>query len=176
MSEILYTARLRLEPVSLAFVEAILCDDRVRAEAEARAALPPAWPNRDLVERAFSSSLDQIRSDPERRLWGDRLLLLREGERVVVGSVVFHGRPDEGGVAEIGYGIDERHAGRGLATEATLACVEWALAQPGVCAVAATTFPVHLPSIRVLEKIGMRRVGVREHELFGELLVFERRG
>jgi RimJ/RimL family protein N-acetyltransferase len=45
-----------------------------------------------------------------------------------------------------------------------------------VRAVAATTFPVHLPSIRVLEKIGMRRIGVREHELFGELLVFERRG
>jgi RimJ/RimL family protein N-acetyltransferase len=174
MADVLHTPRLYLEPISLAFVEAILLEDRARAEVAARARLPPAWPNRDLVERAFSSSLDAIRADPTVRLWGDRLLLPRDGERQVIGSVVFHGRPADG-IAEIGYGIEDRHQRQGLATEATRACVEWALAQPGIEAVIATTFPIHFSSIRVLEKIGMVRVGVREHALFGDLVVYERR-
>src|SRR5690242_335713 len=43
--------------------------------------------------------------DPERRLWGDTLLLSRGGPRRLIGSVIFHGRPDDDGVAEVGYGV-----------------------------------------------------------------------
>ena len=97
-----------------------------------------------------------------------------DGERRAVGSVVFHGRPVDG-VAEVAYGVEDGARGEGLATEATGACVEWALAEPGIVAVQATTVPWHTASLRVIEKLGMTRVGVREHETLGELLVFERR-
>jgi RimJ/RimL family protein N-acetyltransferase len=50
----------------------------------------------------------------------------------------------------------------------------WALEQEGVRVVRATTFSWHIPSLRVIEKVGMIRAGVREHETMGELLVFER--
>ena len=46
----------------------------------------------------------------------------------------------------------DRLAGQGYATEGTLACVEWALRQPGIRAVRATTFMWHRASVRVLEK------------------------
>ena len=39
----------------------------------------------------------------------------------------------------------------------------------------ATTPPWHAASIRVLEKSGLVRVGVEEHEALGEVLRFERR-
>jgi RimJ/RimL family protein N-acetyltransferase len=171
---IIWTPRLELVPMTLEMVEAVMLGDRERAEQAASASLPPAWPNRDLIERAFTASLEAVRADPEKRLWGDRLLIAREGSRRVLGSVVFHGRPDDG-VAEIGYGVEEASQRIGLATEATGACVEWALAQESVVAVQATTMPWHRASLRVIEKIGMRKVGSREHELFGELWVFERR-
>ena len=61
------------------------------------------------------------------------------------------------------------------ATEATMACVEWALEQPGIAAVQATTFPWHLASLGVIRKVGMQPCGTREHDVLGELLVFERR-
>ena len=174
--EPLLTPRLVLEPMTLALVEAVFRADRDALEAIASAKIPAAWPGRVLVERAFSASLEAIRADPETRLWGDRLMISREGsERLVIGSIVFHGKPGEGGVVEVGYGVEESWQGKGVATEGTRAAVEWALGQPGVSAVAATTPPWHAASIRVLEKSGLVRMGIEEHETLGEVLRFERR-
>ncbi len=171
---VLVTPRLSLEPVTLDLVEAVFRGDRQALERIASARVPEAWPGKALVERAFSASLERIRENPELRLWGDRLMITREETRLVVGSVVFHGRPDESGIAEIGYGVEERYQNQGLATEATRACVEWALSQPGVRAVTATTPPWHTASIRVLEKSGLVRVGSEEHDALGEVVRFER--
>ena len=167
----LVTARLRLVSITLPAVEAVLRGDKEGAELAMGARFPDEWPNDDLIARAFPYSLDAIRAAPDVRLWGDSLVLV--GERVV-GSVVFHGKPADG-VAEVGYGIEERSRSQGYATEATLACVEWALAQPGIVAVQATTFPWHKASLGVIRRLGMQRCGVREHDTLGELLVFERR-
>jgi ribosomal-protein-alanine N-acetyltransferase len=173
---ILRTARLSLEPMSLPLVEAVMLGQREVAERISEARLPDAWPNRALVERAFCASLDAIRGDPATRLWGDRLIIRRDaaGMRRVVGSVVFHGHPDDG-VAEVAYGIEDGSQGEGIATEATSASVDWAFSEAGIIAVQATTVPWHTSSLRVIAKLGMDRVGVREHEVLGELIVFERR-
>jgi RimJ/RimL family protein N-acetyltransferase len=173
---ILLTRRLELVPITLRMVEAVMAGRRAEAEAAAEARLPDAWPGPALIERAFSASLELIRANPVRRLWGDRLMILRgERERLIIGSVVFHGKPDDAdGVAEVAYGVEEASQGLGYATEATRAAVEWALDQPEVRAVQATTAAWHRASLRVIEKIGMTRIGTRDHDMLGELLVFER--
>lgn len=172
--EPLVTPRLTLEPITLELVEAVFRGDREALEAACKARVPAAWPGRALVERAFSASLEAIRADPATRLWGDRLMITRGEERLVVGSIIFHGQPTEEGVAEVGYGVEENWQCKGIATEGTSAAVEWALGQPGVRRVSATTPPWHTASIRVLEKCGMSRVCVEEHEVLGEVLRFER--
>jgi len=167
----LVTGRLRIVPITIEAIEAVIVHDRERAEAIVGAKFPDAWPNDALLAEGFPYSLDAIRSAPETRLWGDSLVL--RGDRVV-GSVVFHGHPCDG-IAEVAYAVEDRSRGQGLATEATRACVEWALDQDGVRAVQATTFPWHLASLGVIRKIGMIQIGSREHDTLGELLVFERR-
>ena len=87
---------------------------------------------------------------------------------------MFHGRP-AGGVAEVGYGIEEASRGQGIASEATRACVEWAFSHPDIVAVQATTFPWHVASLGVIRNLGMQQISTREHDTLGELLVFERR-
>lgn len=169
----LITARLRLVPITLDAMEAVLDHDQARAEAIVGARFPPGWPNDPLLDVGFPYARDAIRADPEIRLWGDSLVVLRDEPRVV-GSVVFHGRPVDG-IAEIGYAIEERSRGRGLASEATRACVEWALAQADVAAVQATTLPWHGASLGVIRNAGMRQIATRDHDTLGELLVFERR-
>jgi RimJ/RimL family protein N-acetyltransferase len=169
----LVTERLRLLPVTLEAIEAVIAHDRHRAEAIVGAAFPEDWPDDALIAQGFPYAVDAIRAAPDVRLWGDTLVLLRDEPRVV-GSVVFHGKPD-GGVAEVAYAIEESSRGQGLATEATRACVEWALAEVGIEAVQATTFPWHLASLGVIRNVGMVQVGTREHDVLGELLVFERR-
>ena len=169
----LLTERLRLLPITLEAIEAVLDRDKARAEAIVGARFPPAWPNDQLLDVGFPYSRHAIRAAPEIRLWGDSLVVLRD-EPLVVGSVVFHGHPSDG-IAEVGYGIEESSRGKGLASEATCACVEWALAQPGIAAVQATTFPWHAASLGVIRHVGMHPIGTREHDTLGELLVFERR-
>ncbi len=188
----LTTDRLRLVPITLEMLEAVLDHDQARAEALVGGAFPGEWPNDDLVGRAFPYSRSAIRAAPELRLWGDSFVLLKDAPRVV-GSVVFHGHPAghatrystpviaspadpaEEGVAEVAYGIEEGSRSQGFAIEATCALVDWALAQDGIRAVQATTFPWHKASLGVINRLGMVRAGTREHPLFGELLVFERR-
>jgi ribosomal-protein-alanine N-acetyltransferase len=183
----LVTERLRLVPVTLEAIEGVLLHDRARAEAAleeilricgsthtGRAKFPPAWPNDELVSIGFPHSLDAIRASPQTRLWGDSLVLPLEGPAIVLGSVVFKGLPPDG-IAEVGYAVVEDSRSQGFATEATQACVEWALAQPGIHAVQATTFPWHHASLGVIRKCGMTQVGTRDHEMLGDLLVFERR-
>ena len=176
MTTRILTERLDLRPITLPLVEAVMRGDRARVEEIAQAVLPAEWPGRALIERAFSVSLEAIRADPATRLWGDRLMITREAEPRLVGSVVFHGKPDDDGVCEIGYGVEEASQRRGFATEAVRAAVEWALGEPGVRAVQATTLCWHRASVRVLEKAGLHASGTREHEVLGELLVYERRG
>lgn len=183
----LVTERLRLVPITLDIIEGVLRHDRARAEAAledilrvcgsthtGRAEFPPHWPNDELVSIGFPYSLDAIRAQPHIRLWGDSLALPLGGPPIVLGSVVFKGRPDDG-IAEVGYAIEEASRSQGLATEATRACVDWALAQDGITAVHATTFPWHHASLGVIRKVGMVQVDTREHDVLGELLVFERR-
>jgi RimJ/RimL family protein N-acetyltransferase len=169
----LETPRLRLLPLTLESIEALLDQDRARAEAIVGAAFPPDWPNAQLLDVGFPYSRAAIRAAPQTRLWGDSLVVLRD-EPLVIGSVVFNGYPADG-VAEVGYGIAERSRGNGMATEATRACVEWALGQTGIAAVQATTFPWHVASLGVIRNVGMQHVATREHDTLGELLVFERR-
>jgi RimJ/RimL family protein N-acetyltransferase len=181
----LTTQRLRLVPITLPMIEGVMNRDRAAAEAAldemlradgapTGAKFPEAWPNEELVARAFPFSLEAIRAAPDTRLWGDSLVLPLDGPPRVVGSVVFKGRPADG-IAEVGYGIEESSRSVGFATEATRACVEWALAQEGIHAVHATTFPWHHASLGVIRNVGMAQCGTRDHDVFGELLVFERR-
>ena len=170
----LVTARLDLVPVSIELVEAVLSGNRSRAEVCVGAILPALWPGRALVERAFYASLEDILSNPDNRLWGDRVMIAREPPRRVVGSVVFHGAPDGEGSVEVAYGVEEDSQRRGYATEATRASVEWALTEGRANVVRAATPPWHFASQKVLERCGMRRCGVRDSPL-GDVWEYERR-
>jgi Acetyltransferase (GNAT) domain/HEAT repeats/PBS lyase HEAT-like repeat len=88
----------------------------------------------------------------------------------LIGTVNFEVEPpDAEGMraAMLGYAIGRRWWGRGLATEATRAAMEWAVAEYGLSRVWASTDVRNLRSHRVLEKLGMRRETVRLHDHVG---------
>ena len=175
--ERLETDRLELRAITRDLVEAVVAGRRDDAERLVGARFPDLWPGRALVERAFACPLEKLRCDPEQWLWGARVLVTRSmdgAEPLVVGSVVLNGRPNDDGIVEVAYGVDEKWQGHGYATEGTKAVVGWALAQRDVRRVQACTFPWHRSSQRVLEKVGMRHVGWRETDMFGELCLYER--
>jgi [ribosomal protein S5]-alanine N-acetyltransferase len=62
-------------------------------------------------------------------------------------------------LATLGYWVDERHAGRGLATSAVGDVVAFAFGEAGLHRVEAGTLPDNGASQRVLEKNGFERFG-----------------
>ena len=83
-------------------------------------------------------------------------LLLPDGTNVGIGS--FKGPPTNG-VVEIAYAILPQHQGRGYATAAARAMVDYALRSAEVSLVIAHTLPDGAASQRVLQKAGFRHVG-----------------
>ncbi len=91
--------------------------------------------------------------------WVHGFVLLHQAEQVIVGTVAFKGAPDAEGVVEMGYGVVSAFEGRGLATEAARAGLEFAMADESVRCVRAHTLPTRNASTRVLEKCGFQYIG-----------------
>src|SRR5205085_4024880 len=71
----------------------------------------------------------------------------------------FKGPPGADGAVEIAYGVAPEHQGKGYATEAAEALVNYAFGSGQVRVVRAHTLPEPNASTRVLTKCGFRRVG-----------------
>jgi ribosomal-protein-alanine N-acetyltransferase len=70
---------------------------------------------------------------------------------------------------EVVYELVRDHWGRGIATEVAGACLFVAFEQLGLTRVVALSYPENGPSVRVMQKIGMRDDG--EFEAYGRRLV-----
>jgi RimJ/RimL family protein N-acetyltransferase len=111
-------------------------------------------------------SADETRSRLERNMalsaWtaeGDWLsvAVVERATGLTVGDLAFHWVSERDRTAEVGFVFDPRHQGKGFATEAASALVEWAFGVGGFHRVIGRTEARNVASARVLEKLGMRR-------------------
>jgi RimJ/RimL family protein N-acetyltransferase len=103
--------------------------------------------------------LAQLGSSSSPDPWRYGFFVLERGSGTAIGTAGFKGPPDSAGVVEIAYGIVPGFEGRGYATEAAGALVEFAFDCAAVRLVRAHTLPERNASTRVLEKNGFRLVG-----------------
>ncbi|WP_406042226.1 GNAT family N-acetyltransferase [Micromonospora sp. NBC_00898] len=95
--------------------------------------------------------------EPERP-HGHYLMIERE-TGLTIGAIGLKWPPTDGSV-EFGYGVVPSRRCQGYTTEAVRALVAFSRTVPGVAEVFATVDPANVPSVRVLEKAGLRRDGV----------------
>jgi len=149
----LRTRRLDLFPCSAQVAQATV-QGRADLEPILGARVPDDWPASDLLE-FLPTYARQLQTDPSLLGWGIWLMVHRE-EQTLVGDLGFKGRPDDGGAVEIGYRVLPAYRRQGFASEAVRALVDWALDQQGVRRITAECSADNVPSIRVLEKAGLR--------------------
>jgi [ribosomal protein S5]-alanine N-acetyltransferase len=96
-----------------------------------------------------------------------------DGGRDVIGSIGFHGPPDDQGRLEVGYSVDPDHRRQGYTSEAVRALFDWAHAAQGITTFVASISPDNEPSLRLAQGFGFRQVGEQIDEIDGLELVFE---
>ena len=109
------------------------------------------------LKKAYQEMLDGCLHDPGQWEWYAMWMIeLHDGTHV--GDLCFKGLSADG-IAEIGYGILAEFQGRGYATEAVKAAINWAFKDPKVTAVEAEADPGNAASQKVLEKCGFTANG-----------------
>ena len=118
--------------------------------------IPNNWPHIDWEPHVFDFLLAQFDQHPAQIGWARYIALpFSDGSRTLIGTVGAFTKSATPNEAEIGYGLLPQFEGRGLATEAAKALVEFLRRDDRITSIIAHTFPHLLGSRRVMEKCGM---------------------
>jgi RimJ/RimL family protein N-acetyltransferase len=171
------TERLRLLPVTAAFLRASLAGACETAEQLLGARLPAQWTE---VAEVLRVRLGQLEHAPELAPWLTRAVVLRAEARVV-GIAGFHGPPGGAWLREVapegvefGYTIFPPDRRRGYATEAGAGLMRWASAEHGVRCFVLSIGPENHASAALARKLGFTKVAEWVHEQRGLEHVYRR--
>ncbi len=158
----IHTARLELVSMTPEFMDAVLAGRLAEAQELLGAALP-AVPVDVAVERFLGRRVAQLREEPNVQRWLARAIVRKEGGRLMIGNVGFHGQPGVNAAGneralEIGYGVQPEHRRQGYATEAVEGLIGWARTH-GIGHFVASVSPDNEPSLAIIRKLGFVRTG-----------------
>jgi ribosomal-protein-alanine N-acetyltransferase len=131
-------------------------------------------PHRELID--FPGPLHwrapQVKENAELNKWFLRWMVRRD-VKDIVGTISFHGAPNDVGMVEIGLGVNAKFQGRGYAGEALLGMWSWVIDQPGVKVLRYTVSATNVASMKLIDRYGFTHIGVQIDEKDGPEEIFE---
>jgi [ribosomal protein S5]-alanine N-acetyltransferase len=162
--------RLRLVRLSTETMRALVAGDLASAAQSAGVPLTSFFADHRWL---WEIRLQQAAEDPSTLDWIARAAL-DEDSGDVVGHVGFHGPPDDRGMVEVAYSVDEAFRRRGYATAMLTTALAWAADVPEVRVVRASISPDNQASLGTIRPFGFQLVGEQWDEEDGRELLFER--
>jgi ribosomal-protein-alanine N-acetyltransferase len=114
---------------------------------------------RDFLLTASADFQKQLQTATSPDPWRFGFAIVHTAENIVIGMCGFTGPPTPGGAVEIAYSIAPGYEGKGYATEAAAALIDYACKNGRVRTIRADTLPETNASTRVLQKCGFKKVG-----------------
>jgi ribosomal-protein-alanine N-acetyltransferase len=158
VSDRLLTARLLLLPAPPDHLRALIAGDYPKASRLAGAEIPVGWPFDPEAAEGLRWHVSALEQDPTELLWRVRFIV-DAATNGLIGSINLKGPPTEHGDVEIGWGVIPASRGRGFATEAAGAVIEWAFRAQQVRRVTATVPEENQASQKVARRLGMVPTG-----------------
>jgi [ribosomal protein S5]-alanine N-acetyltransferase len=155
------TQRLTLSVLLPEEIEALIAGEVRCVELASGFKYLPDDPNRGVD---LGWHLRALQADNNQLPWRIRVIVERSSN-TVVGSINLKGPPDNDGDVEIGWGLNEQARGKGYATEAAAAVIEWAFQQPGVRSVSATVPDGNNASECVARRLGLTRIAATRRDM-----------
>jgi ribosomal-protein-alanine N-acetyltransferase len=161
-SSIISSDRIDLIPLTPAFLQASLDGEYTTAEAILGLAIPSEWFREQTLMKL---RLAQLQQNAALQPWLLRAIALRH-QPLMVGHIGFHTQPDAeylrdlapGGV-EYGYTVFSAFRRQGYAREACRALMQWACRDHHVTRFVISIRPDNIPSRRLAEHFGFKRIG-----------------
>jgi len=171
--ETIRTPRLELVSMTMPIMRALQDKDLDTAGRLAGATVAEGLAD-DLVD-FLRYRLAQVEADPSIRKWLGRLIVLtaEHGERRAIGTLGFHGPPDEQGRLEVGYRVEAPYRRLGYAREAVQALFDWAASAHGIHRFIASVSPTNEPSLQLIAGFGFKQTGSHIDEIDGLEYEFE---
>jgi RimJ/RimL family protein N-acetyltransferase len=173
IQRVISSQRLDLVPMPRAVLAALL--EGRRDDAVIGAKIPAWWPE-ESDRRFLRVRIEDIDRDPAAEPWLLWALVHRGSARTMVGYAGFHGPPaGEDAKLELGYAIFPAFQGRGYASEAARALMDWARAGHGIGHFVVSIAPGNEPSLALARRLGFVQTGEQWDDEDGLELVFELR-
>ena len=160
--DIIYSPRLELIALSPDFLKASMNGDLETASRLIGLDVPTEWLE---AKWLMEMRLIKMRENSVLEPWLLRAIGLRE-TKIMIGFIGFHTLPGTEylnsyapGSVEFGYTIFPDHRGKGYASEAAEALMDWATREHGVTRFVVSISPMNEPSLRIAKKFGFRKVG-----------------
>ena len=155
--EMIATSRLELHHIC---VDDLLCLFESPEDVSIYEGQPYRNPHRVLMDESgpLRWRVPQVKLNPSVNKWFVRWIV-EKTSREIVGSISFHGPPDEAGMMEIGLGVHPDFQRLGFAAEALTGMWSWVVEQPGVELLRYTVAPDNMSSVALVEKFGFVCVG-----------------
>lgn len=160
--DIIDSPRLHLIALSPIFLHASLNDDLETASSFIGLDVPSDWLE---AKWLMEMRLDKMLGNPALEPWLLRAIGLRE-TKTMIGFIGFHTLPGADylnpyapGSVEFGYTIFPNYRGKGYASEAAQALMDWAIREKGVTRFVISISPTNGPSLSIAQKFGFRKVG-----------------
>lgn len=161
------TKRLILVPLTLELTKSLMLGQNEELE-KLGIKQNEKWPTEDTYDilPIIAESLEQTKVPTGFETW----MIIRNDNNQVIGDIGFHGKPDENGEVEVGYGLVEDERKKGFGFEALEAIMTWAISQSNVKIIKADCLIDNIPSARLLEKVGLKEINRDEELIYWELI------
>jgi [ribosomal protein S5]-alanine N-acetyltransferase len=141
----------------------------------------PLWPTDDLTRSSFRRRITRYNAEIQKDEAYPFFLFSEDDETLLGGVNLTNVRRGAASMASLGYWMGQRHAHKGLMTQAVLILSGFAFSQLSLRRIEASCVPENNASLRLLEKAGFSKEGYareylsingvwRDHLLFAKLV------
>lgn len=115
----------------------------------------------EFADAVQSFIIPNVSSHPSEYGWYTHWLIIHKHYNLTVGGIGAAGPPNEMGEVMVGYFVDRKYEGNGIATEALKGFMDW-MRHPALRCVTAHTLLGNIPSQKVLEKCGFQSSDIQD--------------
>lgn len=161
------TNRLELVPVTLVIIQSL--SEGSNEELKKIGIKPNAqWPTEDTKDilPIIYESLVKSKIPSGFEFW----MIVNRDTMQVIGDIGFHGKPNDQGIVEVGFGLVEKERGKGFGFEALEAIMDWLSDQESVKVIKADCLINNIPSQRILQKVHMKEINRDQDFIYWEFV------